>query len=125
MKKRNNIIYWIATVWLALGMTSSALVQLIGLDEEIASFTKLGYPHYLMTILGIWKLLGVVVILLPKAVLLKEWAYAGFFFAMSGAFASHLIVGDAPSTLFGPALLLVLTVVSWYMRPPQRKGFEM
>ena len=80
MKKRDKIIYWITTIWLALGMTSTAIVQLIRMDEEVQNFENLGYPVYLMSILGIWKLLGVIAILLPKTPLLKEWAYAGFFF---------------------------------------------
>ena len=121
MTKRNKIIYWVATVWLALGMTSTAIVQLIKMDEEVTNFTDLGYPIYLMTLLGVWKLLGVFAILIPKYPLLKEWAYAGFFFAMSGAVISHIAVQDAAITLFGPILLLVLTVISWYFRPAERR----
>ncbi|MEZ4888645.1 MAG: DoxX family protein [Chitinophagales bacterium] len=121
MTKRNKIIYWVATIWLALGMTSTAIVQLIKMDEEVANFTKLGYPLYLMTIIGIWKILGVVAVLIPKFPLIKEWAYAGFFFTMSGAIISHLAIGDEASTLFGPALLLALTVASWYFRPDTKK----
>ena len=105
--RRNKIIYWIATIWLALGMTSTGIVQLIRMEEEVANFTNLGYPVYLMTILGIWKLLGVIAILIPKYPVLKEWAYAGFFFTMSGAIISHLIIADEIVTFFGPALLLV------------------
>jgi len=121
MNKRNKIIYWVATVWLALGMTSTGIVQLIKMKEEVANFTKLGYPLYLMTLLGIWKILGVIAVLIPKYPQLKEWAYAGFFFAMSGAIISHLAVGDELITLFGPTLLLVLTLISWYFRPADRK----
>jgi hypothetical protein len=121
MTKRNKIIYWVATVWLALGMTSTAIVQLIKMEEEVTNFTDLGYPIYLMTLLGVWKLLGVIAILIPKYPLLKEWAYAGFFFAMSGAVISHIVVQDAAITLFGPILLLVLTVISWYFRPAERR----
>ncbi|MCB0634390.1 MAG: DoxX family protein [Lewinella sp.] len=121
MSKRNKIIYWIATGWLSLGMVSTGIVQLMKMDEEVTNFTQLGYPLYLMSILGIWKLLGVVVVLVPKYPLVKEWAYAGFFFAMLGAIISHLVVGDPALTLFGPTLLLVLTVVSWYLRPAERK----
>jgi uncharacterized membrane protein YphA (DoxX/SURF4 family) len=122
MTKRNKIIYWIATVWLALGMLSTGIVQLLKMKEEVALFTQLGYPLYFLTILGIWKILGVVAVLIPKFTLLKEWAYAGFFFAMSGAVFSHLAVRDNSfSTYFGPILLLVLTVLSWYFRPADRK----
>ncbi|WP_273214913.1 DoxX family protein [Runella zeae] len=121
MTKRNKIIYWVATLWLALGMLSSGIVQLIHLDEEAKLFEHLGYPLYFLTILGIWKILGVTAVLIPKFPLLKEWAYAGFFFAMSGAVISHIAVGDALLESFGPLLLIILTVVSWYFRPADRK----
>lgn len=123
MTKRNKIIYWIATLWLALGMLSTAAVQLIKMKEEVDMMAHLGYPLYFLTLLGIWKVLGVVAILLPKFPLLKEWAYAGFFFAMSGAVFSHLAMGDAAKDFFGPVLLLILTFVSWYFRPADRKLF--
>jgi hypothetical protein len=81
----------------------------------------LGYPVYFLTILGIWKLLGVVAVLVPKFPLLKEWANAGFFFAMSGAVFSHIASRDSVNEKFPSLLLLVLTVVSWYFRPSDRK----
>ncbi len=121
MKKRNKIIYWIATIWLSLGMVSTGIVQLMRIQEEVDVFANLGYPAYLMTILGIWKILGVVAILIPKYPLLKEWAYAGFFFAMSGAVFSHFAVGDKAIHYFGPVLLLVLIAASWYFRPVNKK----
>lgn len=121
MKKRNKIIYWIATIWLSLGMLSTGIVQLLQTEEEVDMMTRLGYPVYLLTIIGVWKILGVVAVLIPKFPLLKEWAYAGFFIAMSGAISSHLINGDEAKEIFGPTLLLILTVVSWYFRPAERK----
>ncbi|MCB9230163.1 MAG: DoxX family protein [Bacteroidia bacterium] len=121
MSKRNKIIYWVATVWLALGMTSTGLVQILRVEEEVQNFTNLGFPFYLMTLIGVWKILGVVAVLVPKFPLIKEWAYAGFFFAMSGAFISHLAVADPINEALPPVLLLVLTVVSWYFRPENRK----
>jgi uncharacterized membrane protein YphA (DoxX/SURF4 family) len=121
MTKTNRIIYWIATAWLSLGMLSTGVVQLIKMKEETESMAHLGYPAYLLTILGIWKILGVITILIPKFPVLKEWAYAGFFFAMTGALFSHIAVGDGAMELFGPGLLLVLTIVSWYFRPASRK----
>lgn len=121
MTKRNKIIYWIATIWLSLGMTSTGIVQLMKIKEEAEMMERLGYPLYFLTILGIWKLLGVVAILIPKTPLIKEWAYAGFFFAMTGAIFSHLAVSDPAKELFGPLLLVVLTIVSWYFRPAERK----
>jgi hypothetical protein len=124
MTKRNKIIYWIATLWLALGMTVTGGVQLAQRKEEVDMFNRLGYPVYLLTLLGIWKILGVVAILVPKFPLLKEWAYAGFFFAMSGAVFSHFAVGDGAVEFFGPVLLIVLTIVSWYFRPAERKAVQ-
>lgn len=121
MTKRNKIIYWIATIWLALGMVSSGIVQLFNIEEEIAFITDMGYPAYFLTILGFWKILGVIAILIPKFPLLKEWAYAGFFFSMSGAVFSHIALGEGMGEIFPPLLLVVLTVVSWYFRPADRK----
>lgn len=121
MKKRNKIIYWIATIWLSLGMLSTGIVQLMRIQEEVDVFAQLGYPPYLMTILGVWKILGVIAILVPRFPLLKEWAYAGFFFAMSGAVFSHFAVGDEALHYFGPVLLLVLIAASWYFRPADKK----
>jgi hypothetical protein len=119
--KARKIIYWIATLWLALGMTSTGVVQLIKLKEETDMMTHLGYPGYFLTILGTWKILGVIAVLVPKFPLVKEWAYAGFFFAMSGAIFSHAASSDGANEFFGPALLLVLTGVSWYSRPGGRR----
>lgn len=119
--KARKIIYWIATGWLALGMLSTGIVQLIKMKEEAAMMDRLGYPLYFLTIIGVWKILGVVAILVPKFPLVKEWAYAGFFFAMSGAIFSHFAVGDSAKDFFGPALLLILTVISYYFRPAERK----
>jgi hypothetical protein len=121
MTKRNKIIYWVATIWLALGMVSTGIVQLLKVKEEVDMMTRLGYPVYFLTMLGVWKMLGTVTVLIPKFPLLKEWAYAGFFFVMSGAIFSHLASGDGAKEFFGPTLLLVLTVVSWYFRPAERK----
>lgn len=121
MSKRNKIIYWIATVWLALGMVSTGIVQLMQAEKEVALMLKLGYPTYFLTILGVWKLLGSVVVLMPKFPLLKEWAYAGFFFTTTGAMVSHLASGAEITETFPALLLLVLTVVSWYFRPVERK----
>ncbi len=124
MKKANTIIYWVATGWLALGMISTGIVQLIQLKEEVAMMNHLGYPLYFLTILGIWKILGTIAVIIPKFPLVKEWAYAGFFFAMTGAIFSHIAMGDGAKELFGPSLLIVLTVISWYFRPISRKNIS-
>ncbi len=124
MAKRNKIIYWIATLWLALGMVSTASVQL--LKEKagaggVDSIVHLGYPVYFLTLIGVWKALGVIAVLIPKFPLVKEWAYAGFFFAMTGAVFSHIASGDFVKEIFPSLLLLILTLVSWYFRPADRR----
>jgi uncharacterized membrane protein YphA (DoxX/SURF4 family) len=124
MAKRNKIIYWIATIWLALGMVSTGIVQLLKSKDGQGGadmITHLGYPMYILTILGIWKILGVITVLIPKFPLLKEWAYAGFFFVMSGAIFSHTAMGDSVNEIFPSLLLMILTVLSWYFRPADRK----
>ena len=84
-------------------------------------YLSLGYPAYILTLFGAWKILGAVAVLMPKFPLVKEWAYAGFFFAMSGAIFSHIAMGSGLKEMFGPLLLLALTVVSWHFRPANRK----
>jgi hypothetical protein len=124
MNKRNKIIYWIATVWLALGMVSTGLVQLFKTNEGPGgadSMEHLGYPSYLLTLLGVWKILGIIAVLIPKSPLLKEWAYAGLFFIMSGAIFSHIATDKSATGIFPALLLLALTIISWYFRPADRK----
>lgn len=132
MTTRNKIIYWISTLWLALGMLATGTLQLFRVKAEGAlappgayGMARLGYPVYLLTILGIWKILGDVAVLIPKFPLLKEWAYAGFFFAMSGAVFSHIAVGDPVKEICPSLFLLILTVLSWYFRPADRKIISM
>ena len=123
VKKRNNIIYWIFTLWLALGMVSTGIVQLLKVKAGAGgadSIVRLGYPGYFLTIIGVWKILAAIAVLVPRNPLLKEWAYAGFFFVMSGAVLSHLLSGYMDG-LLPSLLLLMLTLLSWYFRPADRK----
>jgi uncharacterized membrane protein YphA (DoxX/SURF4 family) len=128
MKKRNKIIYWVATIWLSTGMLASGALQLFKVKAEgavappgVDGITQLGYPVYFLTLLGIWKILGVIALLLPQFPLLKEWAYAGFFFAMSAAIFSHIAIGSSVNEIFPSLLMLLLTLISWYFRPANRK----
>ncbi len=121
MTKRNKIIYWISTIWLALAMLASGLQQLFHTKGFVDIIVHLGYPLYLLYILGAWKMLGVTAILIPKFRLLKEWAYAGFFFVMSGALLSHIASGDRIKDIIPSLVLLIMIVASWYFRPADKK----
>jgi len=121
MSKTNKVIYWIATIFLAVGMLAGGLQQLLQVGGYVAIITHLGYPKYFMSIIGAWKILGVITILIPGVRILKEWAYAGFFFVMSGAVISHLYMGETIKEIYPSLTLLIMTVISWYFRPASRK----
>lgn len=119
--KRNKIIYWVATLWLALGMVSTGIPQFIRMPEEVENMARLGYPVYFLIILSTWKFLGTIAVLVPKFPLLKEWAYAGFFFAMTGATISRLASHEPFTAALPSMFLLLLSMISWYFRPADRK----
>ncbi len=119
--KRNKIIYWIVTGFLSFAMLAGGVQQLLQIGGYVEIITRLGYPLYFMSILGAWKILGVIVLLIPKFPLVKEWAYAGFFFAMSGAAISHIAAGQAFVEAVPSLILLTVIVISWYFRPADRK----
>lgn len=120
MSKSKKIIYWVATIWLASGLLAGGVQQLFMTDNFVEIFQHLHYPLYLMCILGAWKVLAAIAILVPDFKLLKEWAYAGSFFVWTGALVSHLVFGDLVMSM--PAvILIILTMVSWYCRPESRK----
>jgi len=121
MSKRNKIIYWIVTIFLAIAMIAGGTQQMLQIGGYNEIVTNLGYPLYLLSIIGVWKILGVITILIPKFPILKEWAYAGFFFAMSGAAISHIAVGQSFIEAMPSLFLLLITVLSWYFRPVDRK----
>lgn len=121
MSRKNKLIYWISTIWLSFGMVSTGVFQIIQYEEAIENLLKMGIPMYIIITVGVWKILGVIFILIPKFKLIKEWAYAGFIFLTTGAIFSHFAVGDELFNFFGPTLLLVLTIISWYFRPEDRK----
>ncbi|MFI1912760.1 DoxX family protein [Nocardia sp. NPDC020380] len=81
----------------------------------------LGYPTYLLVILGVWKMLAAIVLVLPGWPLVKEWAYAGTVFVYTGAIASHLTVRYDRWEVALLSALVLLTVVSWALRPPDRR----
>lgn len=122
MRKTKLIIYWLTTGLVAVGMAGSGLAQIFHAKEMVDLISPLGYPLYLLYIIGVWKILGVIAILLSGFKLVKEWAYAGLFFVMTGAFASHLLSGDhSVKGLIGPFFQTVFIILSWYCRPVNRK----
>ncbi|HET8737411.1 MAG TPA: DoxX family protein [Pricia sp.] len=120
--KAGKIIYWITTGFLSFGMLAGGVQQLLQIGGYVEIIVEqLGYPIYVLSILGFWKILGVIAILVPRFPLVKEWAYAGFFFAMSGAIVSHLTMGQPFGEAIPSLILLIMTVGSWYFRPADRK----
>ncbi len=113
-----SIAYWITTALFVLALGASALGDLVLAPPIVEGITSLGYPLYFVTILGVWKALGALAIAVPGLPRLKEWAYAGFFFHLTGAIASHLAVGDV--AIAPPVVLLLLGVASWALRPQSR-----
>ncbi len=121
MEKRKKIWYWIITVLLSFCIFSGGLMQALLAKGVIDGFKPLGYPTYFISLIGIWKMLGVIAILLPGFKLLKEWAYAGIFFTMTGAVISHIASNDVKPQIIAPIVLAIFTVLSWYLRPADRK----
>jgi hypothetical protein len=119
--KARVVAYWIFTGIMAFEMTSGSLWDLLQIEFVKGVFDQLHYPHYLLLILGVWKLPCAFVVMLPRLLRLKEWAYAGAVFNFTGAAASHAFAGDGPSKWFGPALFTLFVLASWALRPPERK----
>src|ERR1700743_1334415 len=121
MEKRKLIWYWIITVLLSFFVFTGGLMQTLLLQGVINGFKPLRYPPYFICLIGIWKMLGVIAILVPNFKLLKEWAYAGLFFLLTGAVISHIASNDVTAQIIAPVVLTIITVLSWYLRPANRK----
>ncbi|UJR86493.1 DoxX family protein [Sandaracinus amylolyticus] len=111
--------YWISTALLALALGAGGALDLMHAPEVMTGLERLGYPAYLATLLGVWKLAGVVALLAPGLGQLKEWAYAGIAFDLTGAAFSHLASGDGPGAI-APLALLAIGAASWALRPASR-----
>lgn len=123
--KLKIIGYWATTAAIALETLAGGVTDLlhgreilvVG-DPVVQVVTHLGYPVYVLTILGVWKLLGGIVLLIPRFPRLKEWAYAGIFFELTGAAVSLALHGE--SFISSPLILAMLALASWALRPPDR-----
>ena len=116
-----TILYWAATAVVALALTGGAVAQLSGAPEAVATLEHLGYPPYVATLIGFWKGLGLVALLIPRFERLKEWAYAGMFFNFTGAAVSHAATGDSLGQIFIPLVILGFVMASWALRPASRR----
>jgi DoxX-like protein len=114
-----KISYWVSTV-IVLAMTLPAVTYLTGSQQVVEGFTHLGYPQHLRIILGVMKLTGAVILIVPGLRVPKEWAYAGFTFAWVIACIAHWLAGDGMSALM-PLVPLALLIVSYFTRPPSRR----
>ncbi|WP_411502405.1 DoxX family protein [Brevibacillus centrosporus] len=118
------IAYWSVTFLLAAAVMLSGIGQLMQYGGNVELVTKLGYPLYMLTILGIWKVLGAIALVMPGFPRLKEWVHAGIFFLMTGAALSHAFANDFGEYGFSiilPLFYTVLNIVSWALRPQNRK----
>jgi hypothetical protein len=115
------IVYWLLTILVAFEMSAGALWDLLHIEYVRVILAHLGYPMYLLDILGVWRIPCALALLAPRFPRLKEWAYAGAVFNYTGAAASHLLAGDRAGLWVGPLVLTVFTLVSWALRPPSRR----
>jgi hypothetical protein len=116
-----TIAYWVTTAMIAFVLGGGGVGDILRIQPVVEGMTKLGYPEYVCVILGVWKVLGALAILIPRTPLLKEWAYAGTVFDLTGAAASHFAVGDDAIKVAVPRLFTVLTIASWSLRPSTRR----
>jgi hypothetical protein len=115
------IAYWTSTGLVALQLGTGGVGDFLRLEPLVEGMMHLGYPAYFCVILGVWKMLGAVALLAPGTPRIKEWAYAGTIFQLTGAAASHLAVGDDIIRVVVPVALAGLAAASWAMRPPARR----
>lgn len=118
---RKTIAYWLTTALVAFAFAAGGLLDLVRAPNVVAVMTHLGYPAYVATILGVWKVLGAAAIVAPGLPRLKEWAYAGIAFDLTGAAFSHAAVGDPVGPVLTPLVILGLAAASWSLRPHSRK----
>ena len=120
-----SIGYWVTTGIVVFAMTSGGIAELAQRPETIDGMRHLGYPAYFVMILGVWKLLGSLALLAPGFPRVKEWAYAGIFFNMTGAAVSHAATGAAGWHVIVTSGFAGLALLSWALRPSSRRLGEL
>lgn len=116
-----TIGYWLATGLVAFALGTGGVADVMRVPPVVEGMTHLGYPVYFCVILGVWKVLGAGALLAPGMPRLKEWAYAGAVFDLTGAAASHAAAGDDAAKLIAPLVLTALALLSWTLRPASRR----
>jgi uncharacterized membrane protein YphA (DoxX/SURF4 family) len=119
--RRATIAYVVTTALLAITLAVAGALELARWAPIVDEAIRLGYPAYLETILGTWKLLGALAIVAPALPRLKEWAYAGIMFDLTGASISHAVAGSGAVKIATPLALLALAFASWALRPEGRR----
>jgi hypothetical protein len=121
MMKAKAMTYWIATVFVVCIMTISGVLAVAHAPSMMAALAHLGYPAYFSNLLGVAKLVGICVLLVPGMVKLKEWAYVGFGITILSASYSHLLSGDGVAAALEPLVTFAALVISYWARPVSRK----
>jgi hypothetical protein len=116
--RSRSVGYWISTALTAFILLSGGLWLMTG-SQPMEAY--LGFPAYFWLILGFWKILGGIIILVPRFPLLKEWAYAGIVFHLTGAAATRIFVGDSAAHIVAPLIICAIAMASWFLRPASRK----
>jgi uncharacterized membrane protein YphA (DoxX/SURF4 family) len=119
-EKAKTIAYWTTTILGPASFVIGGVLNLTQSEQVVAAMHHLGYPVYFASILGAWKLLGAIAIVVPRFPRLKEWAYAGFCFDLTAAALSHAAVGDRTGDIVAPLVFLALVFASWALRPASR-----
>ena len=122
--RNRAIAYWVSTILLACELALGGAWDVLKVPQVREVTVRLGYPGYFLVILGVWKLFGAIAVIVPRFPRLKEWAYAGIVFNLTGALASHIASGVIGSgTLVYLVLMMGVTAASWALRPPPRRNF--
>jgi uncharacterized membrane protein YphA (DoxX/SURF4 family) len=123
-ERTRAIVYWVATALLVFELVLGGIWDVLRVPHVRVVIERLGYPVYFLVILGVWKLLGSVALVIPCFPRLKEWAYAGVVFNLTGALVSHVASGDIePGPMSYLVVMVGITATSWSLRPPSRRNF--
>ena len=124
--RKRVTFYWLATALILSELVLGGMWDVLRVPHVREVIERLGYPTYFLVILGVWKLLGAVALVVPRFPRLKEWAYAGVVFNLTGALASHVASGDIePGPMAYLVVMLGATAASWSLRPPSRRNFRL